>query len=327
MSEPSILERPENPRAVTGGNLPPIKEFFDEQNSLLPGYLESDTTEILKRVDELLAAMDRLPAEITTQETANNYTQLIGFITKCVKAAENKREDLTAGPLQAQRIIMSHFVQKIYDKIGAPKTDKSGSWGGIKQTASDRLTIWDREQARLERLHREEQERIAREVAADMARTAQIERDRVTREAALAAEAQRVTEEAIRNERDLAKAVEMEAAAKAAASAREAEAKAAAERAEQARVDAEKAADAATAKASTLQHSVGAYGAKSSLRETWKGKADRNKMDAAAWLALSPFVSADELQKFVNAYAKKNKDTSPLAGCEFWNDERSQVRG
>jgi len=323
----SILEKPENPRAVAGGNMPPIKEFYAEQNALLPDYLMADSADILKRVDELVAAFGRLPTEIETQEQANNYTQLIGFITACVKAAENKREDMTAGPLQAQRIMMSHFVQNVYDKIGGPKTDKSGSWGGVKQIAGDRLTIWDREQARLERLRREEAERVAREAAAEAERIAAAERERAAREAAAEAERQRAAEDAIRNERDLARAVAMEAEAKERAAQRAADEKAAAERAEQARLDAEKAAEAATAKASTLQHSVGAYGAKSSLREQWKARPDRNKMDAAAWFAIAPFISADELQKAANAYAKKNHDTAPLTGVDFYNEERSQVRG
>lgn len=315
----------DNPRAVAGGNLPPISEFYEEQNAILPQYLDAESTEILKRTEELLAAMDRLPAEITTQETANNYTQLIGFITKCVKAAENKREDLTAGPLQAQRIIMSHFVEKVYAKIGAPKTDKGGNWGGIKQLAQDRLTIWDREQARLERVRREDAERVAREAAMEAERIAAAERERAARMAAEEAARQRAAEAEIANERDLARAVAMEAEAKERAAQRAADEKAAAERAEQARLDAEKAAEAATAKASTLQHSVGAYGAKSSLRESWKARiVNRDKIDLNK---IGAFFSADEILKAANAYAKKNKDASPVEGLEFFNDERSQVRG
>lgn len=325
MSEPSILERPENPREHIGANLPPLDEWYREQNALLPAYLKSESAETLKRVDELMAAFDRLPVEITTQEQANNYTQLIGFITACVKSAESKREDMTAGPLQAQRMMMSHFVESVYTKIGFPKTDKQQSWGGAKQIATDRLTIWDREVARLERARREEAERIAREAAAELERLAQIERDRVAKEAALAAEAQRLAEAAIANEKDLARAVAMEAEQKDRAAAREAEAKAAAERAWQAQADAAKAADLAAAKSSSLAHSVGAYGAKSSLRETWKAKIiDRDKIDLNK---IGAFFSADEILKAANAYAKKNKDTAPVAGLEFWNDERSQVRG
>lgn len=320
-----MAEAAENPRAVPGANLPPISEFFEETNGQLPAYLDADSAEIIKRVDELLAAMDRLPAEITTQETANNYTQLIGFITKCVKAAENKREDLTAGPLQAQRIIMSHFVEKVYARIGAPKTDKAGNWGGIKQTAQDRLTVWDRAQAALERARRDEAERLAREAAAELERIASAERERVARIAAEEQATQRAAEAAIANEKDLARAVAMEAEARDRAAARAAEEKAASERAEQAQIEAAKAAEAAAAKSSTLQHSVGVYGAKSSLRENWKSRiVDRDKIDLNK---IGAFFSADEILKAANAYAKKNKDAAPVAGLEFYNDERSQVRG
>lgn len=320
-----MAEAAENPRAVPGANLPPITEFFDEQNSLLPQYLDADSAEIIKRVEELLAAMDRLPAEITTQETANNYTQLIGFITKCVKAAENKREDLTAGPLQAQRIIMSHFVEKVYARIGAPKTDKAGNWGGIKQTAQDRLTVWDREQARLERVRRDEAERLAREAAAELERIASAERERVARIAAEEAARQKEAEAAIANEKDLARAVAMEAEARDRAAARAAEEKAASERAEQAQIDAAKAAEAAAAKSSTLQHSVGVYGAKSSLRENFKWKT--TDFDALDLNEVKAYFSADDIQKAYNAAAKKIKMTRTLKGGEVFNDERSQVRG
>lgn len=315
----------ENPRAVAGGNLPPITEFYDEQNAILPQYLDAESVEILRRVDELMAAFGRLPDDITTQEHANNFTQLIGFITKCVKAAENKREDLTAGPLQAQRIIMSHFVEKVYAKIGAPKTDKAGNWGGVKQIAQDRLTLWDREVARQERARREEAERIAREAAAEAERVAAAERERVARIAAEEAEKQRAAEAAIASEKDLARAVAMEAEAKDRAAARAAEEKAAQDRAEEARIAAEKAAEAAAAKSSTLQHSVGVYGAKSSLRENFKARLV--DFDALDLNEVKAYFSGDDIQKAYNAAATKIKLTRTLKGAEIYNDERSQVRG
>lgn len=325
MSEVDILTPP--PPAA-GHNRPPIAEWYREQNEALPGYVDAELTDVLKRVEELSAALGRLPDKIETAEVAGNYTQLIGFLTKCIQNAEAKRVDMTEGPLQAQRTIMERVRMKVFSRLGEPKTDKNLSWGvgSAKQIAQDRLTVWDKAQAEIRRKALEEEERRAREAAAEAERIAAAERERVAREQAAAAEAQRKAEEAIRNERDLERAVQMEAENKRLQAQREIDEREAAARAETARLEAEKAAEAATAKSSTLTHSVGAYGAKSTLRDNWKGRIiDREKANANL-AKIAPFLSVDAVIAAASAFAKKDKNTTKIEGFEFYNDERSQVR-
>lgn len=315
----------DNPRATAGGNLPPIKDLYEEQNQLLPSYIEAELTGITKRVDELMAAMGRLPDVIATEEAAGNYAQMIAFLTKCIGAAETKRDDLTDGPLQAQRIIMAEVRRLVFNRLGEPKTDKQGKWGGAKQVCQERLTIWDKEQARLKRIALEEAERLAREAQAEAERVAREERDRAEREAAAARKAEAERMAAIQNERDLEKAVELEAENKRIQAEQAARATAAAAEAEQRRLEAEKAADAAQAKSSTLTHSVGVYGARSSLRENWKART--TDFEALDLNEVKPYFTADAIQAAYNAAAKKIKDSWKLKGIEFWNDEKSGVRG
>ena len=223
---------------------------------------------------------------------------------------------------------MSEVRRLVFNKLGEPKTDKQGNWGGAKQTVQDRLTIWDKKEAARKRAILEEQERVTRLAEIEAARLADIERARVIKEAAAAAEAQRLAEEAIKNETDLAKAVEMEAENKRLAAEREANAAIAAAEAEQRRLEAQKAADAAAAKSSTLTHSVGAYGAKSSLRENWKARITNREKAEQNLSKIAAFFSTDDIVKAATAYAKKNRDSVKIDGIpEFYNDERSGVRG
>ncbi|RVD44911.1 hypothetical protein EN742_00770 [Mesorhizobium sp. M4A.F.Ca.ET.020.02.1.1] len=42
---------------------------------------------------------------------------------------------------------------------------------------------------------------------------------------------------------------------------------------------------------------------------------------------LRPYISIDDLDKFVRAYVRANKNTAPLAGVEIFQDQKTQFRG
>lgn len=288
----------ENPRATQGANLPPIADLYKEQNEALPAYLDNETADLIKRTQELLDGFTRAPDVIEDKDTAGRVSDFIAQITKCVKSAEAKRVDIKAGPLEAGRIIDGHFSKNIIDALDTPKMSH-----GIKQKLLARLTTWDRKVAEEERRRREEEARIAQAAAAE-ARRLQDE------EAARA----RAAVEAIANEKDLARAIELEA-----------QQKAAAEEARRRQADAEKAAAAANAKAAEMGTTRGEYGSASSLRTTWKGRRIPNaKIDLAA---LADYIPADAIDKAINAFAKIHKNTKPVAGVEFYEDQQSVVRG
>lgn len=159
----SAAELPaENPRAVSGGNRPPITAFYKEQNDILPGYLAEDNADIAARVAELQAAFTRAPSEVTNDDLAGKVADFIAQVGKCAKQAEAKRVDAKAGPLTAGRLIDGYFQKQILEKLDA-----------IKRPLTDRLTAFERVKAAEERKRREEAERIAREGAMRLAREAE----------------------------------------------------------------------------------------------------------------------------------------------------------
>lgn len=170
-----------NPRAVRGGNRPPIASFYAEQNETLPAYLAEDNVDITARVTELTEAFARAPETVTTDDVAGKVSDFIAQIAKCAKSAEAKRVDLKAGPLTAGRLIDGYFQKQILEKLD-----------NLKKPLVSRLTVFERAKAEEERKRREAAEAEARRVAqeaerARLAAEAAI-RDAATLEAAVAAE-------------------------------------------------------------------------------------------------------------------------------------------
>lgn len=133
--------------ARIGDNRPPS----DAEQIL--SALEFDSLPLLERRDELLGAVDRMPAEIADDEVAGKVTDLIKLIAACSKNAESERTATKEPHLQAGRVIDGFFKQ-ITDPLAT-----------AKRTAETRLTNWQRKQAEFERRRREETERRAREEA------------------------------------------------------------------------------------------------------------------------------------------------------------------
>lgn len=281
-----------NDRATIGGNRPPLKEFYEEQNAALPGYLDADNADLLERTAELLAAFDRAPGAIDNQELAGKMSDFIAQISKCVKNAEAKRVDIKAGPLSAGRLIDGFFQKNILDKLTPAKTK-----------LLERLTVWERAVAAEEKRRREEAERIARQQAEEAAR---VERE--------AAEKARLAEEKIRNEKDLSKAIAL----------KEEQERAAIE-AQERQAEAAKAAEAATAKAAELGTVRGDFGSSSSLRTAWVAKIlDESVIDLNE---LRGLISKDAIQKALNAHVKIHKGAKPLRGVKFYEETTAVVRG
>lgn len=287
-----------NPRAVAGSNLPPIKDVYKAQNEALPQYLESDTADLVARTAELLEGFDRAPAVIEDAETAGKISDFIAQITKCVKAADSKRVDIKAGPLEAGRMIDGFFQKNILDKLDTPRMAQ-----GIKQKLLERLTKWEKKLADEERARREAAEAALREEQR-LAQIAAREAQRKAEEAALAAQTAKDLDGAIDLEEHQRKAAEQAAAAQAAAEA------------------ATRLANAKPAEMSTVR---GEYGSSSSLRTTWKGRV--SKPDTVDLNALRDYISKDAIEKAVNAYAKIHKNTKPIAGVEFFEESSAVVRG
>jgi hypothetical protein len=149
--------------APIGHNRPPVSDFYRETNETLPGYLEAENTDLLKRRDELAAAFARAPAEVADDVTAGKMSDFIKQVSACIKSVESKRTADKEPTLQAGRVI-DGFYKQISDPLAA-----------IKTKLNDRVTIYLRKKEAEERRRREEQERIAR---------AEAERQRIAAEEA-----------------------------------------------------------------------------------------------------------------------------------------------
>ncbi|MGR4893380.1 hypothetical protein ACIPPQ_20340 [Sphingopyxis sp. LARHCG72] len=89
-----------NPRAVIGGNNPPIEEqiVIDLAEAL-------EVEGITKRIGDLLASAGRAPLVITDAEMAGSYADLIKQMVAAGKAVEAEREKLNRPLLNAQRAL------------------------------------------------------------------------------------------------------------------------------------------------------------------------------------------------------------------------------
>lgn len=166
----------DNPRAVIGGNRPPIEEqiVIDLGEAL-------DGDGLAKRIADLLASYERAPAKIASAEIAGRYADMIKQMSAAGKAVEAEREKLNRPLLNAQRALKGRA-----DAVTAPLKD-------AEIGARARVKSFDDEQAEIER------KRIAEE-----RRKAEIERQRL----------QAIADEDARQERLRLQAIADEAARK-----------------------------------------------------------------------------------------------------------------
>src|SRR5579859_1871141 len=178
-----------------GHNQPP------SPTDLLREELENSAATILRRRDELLAAMERVPTVIMDETVCGRVADFVKQVTGCYKLAENARTAAKEPHLSAGRIV-DGFFKGITDPLEK-----------IRRSLDQRLTVYQRAKA--------DAERRAREAEAERQR---IEAERLRREAEEAAAK-------LEAEADLPDAVAAEqaaeqAAADAAKAQQEAEAKA-----------------------------------------------------------------------------------------------------
>lgn len=174
-----LPEADANPRAVMGGNRPPIDEqvVIDLTEALIAEGLT-------KRIEDLIASFGRAP-EVTSSEIAGRYAEIIKQMVAAAKAVEAEREKLNRPLLNAQRSLKGRA-----DGIVAPLKE-------AEATARARLKKFDDDMAELERQRQAEAARIAEQ-----------ERQRLQAIADQEAQRERDRLQAIENERAAAEARE-----------------------------------------------------------------------------------------------------------------------
>lgn len=159
--------------AEPGHNQPPLDA------DPLRERLQSDHEALCSRVEELLAAVERVPDEVT-EATAGKVSDFIKQLTGHVKLLDTTRVGEKEPYLAGGRNVDGFFK---------PLTD---SLDGAKRLVEGRLNIFLRQKAEEERRRREEEARLQREeaerLAAEAARREQEAKDATTLEEAIAAE-------------------------------------------------------------------------------------------------------------------------------------------
>lgn len=310
----------ENPRAISGDNRPPIAETLKEAVADLPDRLALEYSDIRKRSEELTAAFNRVPL-VVTDDLAGAVSDQIAQISSHTKLAEAMRTAAIEPVLRAQRQINTWFDKNCFDALDTAKSTTSA-----KQVLGKRLTAYEVAKADEERRRREAAEREARRIAEEAERAARAEQDRADQERRAAEQAENERIAKIQNERDMAKAIELAEENKRLNEERDARAKVAAEEAEKRRIEADRATKEATAKAADMMTVRGDFGSSSSLRTVWKAR--RTSKDVPVDLnALRDFIGADIVEKAANAFARANKNTKPITGLEFYEEQSAVVRG
>lgn len=140
--------------ATTGHNAPPADA------APVRDRLVDDYGQMLARKDELLAAIDRVPATVDDEPTAGKVTDFIKQIAAAIKNANAARVSEKEPYLDGGRQV-DGFFKNLTDPL------EKG-----KKAVEARLTEYQRRKAQEERRKREEAERIAREEAEAKAREA-----------------------------------------------------------------------------------------------------------------------------------------------------------
>lgn len=127
---------------------------------ILHDKLKQENERLIARRDELLAAVDRVPAEIDSDELAGRIADQIKQLTAAYKATDIARVSAKEPHLEAGRVV-DGFFKAITEPLYS-----------AKQKVEARLTVWQRKKAEEERRRREAEERARREEAERQAREA-----------------------------------------------------------------------------------------------------------------------------------------------------------
>jgi hypothetical protein len=148
---------------------------------MLREQLESEAAKLIERRDDLLAAADRVPSLIDTEELAGKVGDFVKQLTGAHKTAEAARVAAKEPHLESTRVVDGFFKQ-ITDPLA-----------NTKRMIEARLGAYLKQKADEERRQREAAAQLAREKAAAEWRAAQeAERQRQAAAAGAAAKAQPV---------------------------------------------------------------------------------------------------------------------------------------
>ncbi len=174
--------------ADIGHNQPP------SESDILHNRLEEENRDIVMRRDELLAAVDRIPTEISDGDMAGKVAGFVKQISACTKAAETKRV-AEKEPFLALERSVDGFFKSVTVPLGKAKKDITHR----VKLFQDKQVVEERRRREAEaRRQREEAERLAREAAereaaaqTDEELDAAISADELARQAAADAESAR----------------------------------------------------------------------------------------------------------------------------------------
>jgi hypothetical protein len=251
-----------------GDNLPPT-DANPVRDRLVEQYAD-----LTKRKDELLEGCLLAPDTIRDDEADKELSDFLVQIHKCMKRIEAVRVDEKEPYLQGGRDV-DGFFKNVHEPLK--------KW---YSTLNTRLTYYKDQKAMAERRRREEEQRKADEIA-------RLAAEEAARQAA-----------AIKEERDLGKALEAEERATAAAAA------------------ALKAREAAQAKTAELSRTRSDHGSVSGLRVRWTGHMnDRALLDLET---LREHLSEDALNQAIRSFVKRGG--RELKGAYIYEAKSTQVR-
>ena len=297
----------ENPRAVIGGNEPPLAKLISEQENFaqtVTDFLSDEFAETPVTCAELLEEALALP-QITDAETRAPYPGLIKRIRDEAKRLDSFHEKEKTPYMRGAQAVDQFFFGMIDRLSRRAKTNRPGA----ADVLNERLTAYD---VKILEERRAEQRRIA-EAAEREAREARENADREAREA-----------EQKRLEAERARKPEIVEAKTQIADQQEVRAAVAAADAEHAMAKAESAHIDTLAKPADLMRDRGADGTLSTMgTEPYALVEDRTKLD---YDLLAPYFTIADVEKAVRGWAKNTGYTVQMEGAKIGRRPKSVVR-
>lgn len=297
-----------NPRAVVGGNQPPIAALISGEENFaqtVTDWLNDEFKAVPLTVEALLEEARALPPEIDDDDTKGRYASVIKRIRDEAKRLSAFQEKEKAPYLRGGQAVDQFFFGLIDRLARRDKKNKAGAADVLLQRMTNYDTRKLHEELERRRVEAAEAARIAREAAAKAAR-----------EAAEAEQARLAAERARKPETVEAKHAVALQAEQAAASAR-VEADLAIGRAQETHID-------TLAKPADLMRNRGADGTLSTMAtEPFAEVTDPDALDKDK---LWPFIPLAAKEQALQAWAKNTGHTQMMVGASIGKRPKSQVR-
>lgn len=299
-----------NPRAVLGGNNPPISEILsmfavdDNFSQTIAEHLKEKYATFFKDMEKVLGEARALPRPITTTEDRAKYPPII----KRIRDLKGKFESFHGQEKEPFLRGGQGVDQTMFGAIDKLARRAKNNKAGAGDILGAELTEYDN------RVLAEEQERRAEEARKAAATALAAEQERLAAEAR-AAELAAAAERARKPETQAVKQAAAEEAAQA-VSAAKVEQTVAFQQAESAYIN-------TLAKAADIMRDRGEDGTASTMAQvTYAEVEDVEKLDGAL---LWPFVSGAEKEKALRAWAKTTDFRKPMAGARVGRRNRTRV--